>query len=74
MLRVLTLGQYLIECRRPLGPAAPELANLLKQADVLVNLTGATVLRDEHLAVPIRIYLETDPVLPQLEVRRVLKP
>src|SRR5262249_22683606 len=30
--------------------------------------TGATVLRDEHLRVPVRIFLETDPVLPQIEV------
>jgi hypothetical protein len=40
----------------------------LASADALVNLTGATVLREEHLAVPVRIYLETDPVAPQVEV------
>ena len=39
-----------------------------KRADALVNLCGATVLRDEHLRVPVRIYLETDPVRPQIEV------
>lgn len=50
------------------GRSEPELAALIRRADALVNLTGATVLRDEHLAVPVRIYLETDPVLPQLEV------
>jgi hypothetical protein len=43
-------------------------ADLLERAAALVNLTGATVLREEHLRVPIRIYLETDPVLPQIEV------
>ena len=48
------------------GPASP--ADLLREADALVNLTGATVLREEHLAVPVRIYLETDPVAPQVEV------
>jgi hypothetical protein len=42
--------------------------DLLRRADALVNLTGATVLRQEHLSVPVRIYLETDPVLPQIEV------
>jgi hypothetical protein len=40
----------------------------LAGADALVNLTGATVLRDRHLEVPVRIYLETDPVAPQVEV------
>lgn len=33
-----------------------------------MNLSGATVLRDEYLKTPVRIYLETDPVLPQIEV------
>lgn len=41
---------------------------VLERADILINLTGATVLRDEHLRVPFRIYLETDPVLPQIQV------
>jgi len=53
---------------RVFGLSAPELGRLLERADVLVNLTGATVLRDEHRRVPVRIYLETDPVLPQIEV------
>jgi hypothetical protein len=52
----------------PLGPAGQRLDELLAGADVLVNLTGGTVLRERHLRVPVRIYLETDPVLPQIEV------
>ena len=53
---------------RVFGRSAPELDRLFEQADALVNLTGSTVLRAEHLRVPVRIYLETDPVLPQIEV------
>jgi hypothetical protein len=53
---------------RTYGLSELEVARLIERADVLVNLTGATVLRDEHLRVPVRIYLETDPVLPQIEV------
>jgi len=52
------------------GPAAGELERLFAGADALVNLTGSTWLRDEHLSVPVRIYLETDPVLRQIEVAR----
>jgi hypothetical protein len=33
-------------------------------------VTGSTVLRPEHLQVPIRVYLETDPVLPQIEIAK----
>lgn len=53
---------------RVFGRSASGLRRLFERADVLVNLTGATVLRDEHRGVPVRIYLETDPVLPQIEV------
>src|SRR4029453_15117513 len=50
------------------GLSTSGLDRLLERADALVNLTGATVLRDQHCRVPVRIYLETDPVLPQIEV------
>lgn len=53
---------------RTFGLSASQLARLWERADLLVNLTGSTELRDEHLRVPVRIYLETDPVLPQIEV------
>ena len=50
------------------GASVAQLNRALSAADLLVNLTGATVLRDEHVDVPIRVYLETDPVAPQVEV------
>jgi hypothetical protein len=50
------------------GMAEPVLARVLATADALINLSGATVLREPHLQVPVRIYLETDPVLAQIEV------
>jgi hypothetical protein len=53
---------------RTFGLSEPELTRLLEQADALINLSSATMLREEHLRVPIRIYLETDPVAPQLGV------
>jgi hypothetical protein len=52
------------------GLSESAVSDLYERADVLVNLTGATVLREEHLRVPVRIYLETDPFLPQIEVAR----
>ncbi len=50
------------------GLSAARLSKVIRAADALLNLTGATVLREEHLSVPVRIYLETDPVRPQIEV------
>ncbi|MFL5822336.1 MAG: glycosyltransferase [Solirubrobacteraceae bacterium] len=70
-MRWLGLGErwvYVSAAGEPLGPAADRLEELLAGADALVNLTGGTVLRERHLQVPVRIYLETDPVLPQIEV------
>jgi len=52
------------------GPGASSFAELLAGTDLLLNVTGASVLREEHMAVPIRLYLETDPVLPQIEVAK----
>jgi hypothetical protein len=50
------------------GMTREALDEAVAAADVLVNLSGATVLKQAHLAVPVRIYLETDPVTPQLEI------
>jgi hypothetical protein len=52
------------------GPAAGALPELFATADALVNVTGATVLRDEYLRTPVRIFLETDPFAPEVEVVR----
>jgi hypothetical protein len=59
---------YVAPDRTVHGTSATALERALAAADVLVNLTGATVLRAEHVGVPIRVYLETDPVAPQIEV------
>jgi hypothetical protein len=53
---------------RTFGLSESAFSKLFDRADVLVNVTGATVLREEHLRVPARVYLETDPALSQIEV------
>jgi hypothetical protein len=53
---------------RVFGLTDRELADLYGQADILLNLTGSCHLRDRQLNVPVRVYLETDPVLPQIEM------
>ena len=45
-----------------------QLSNIFDGADAIINLTGSTKIRDLHLRVPVRIYLETDPGAPQIEV------
>jgi hypothetical protein len=40
---------------------------LLKESDALVNLCGATRLREEHMACPVRIMIDTDPVYEQIK-------
>ena len=52
------------------GLSESQFHQLFEQADALINLTGSTVLRDEHLGVPVRIYLETDPGLPEIEIAK----
>ena len=40
---------------------------LYAEAEALINLCGATRLRDEHLACPVRIMIDTDPVYEQIK-------
>ena len=48
------------------GMSREGLDQLLREADALVNLCGAAVLREEHMRCPVRIYLQTDPVHDQV--------
>src|SRR5688572_13017751 len=50
------------------GLSEVQLKDVLGSADVLINVTGSTELGEKHLGVPIRVYLETDPCAPQIEV------
>jgi hypothetical protein len=50
------------------GTSEERLRAELDRADALVNVSAVTVLGDEHMQVPVRIYLETDPVLAQIEI------
>jgi hypothetical protein len=53
---------------RTFGLSQSRVARLFEEADALINITGSTVLRPEHQRVPVRIYLETDPVESQIEI------
>jgi hypothetical protein len=48
------------------GLSGSALDTLYRGCDVLINLTGGTDLRDEHLAAPLRVYIQTDPVTAEL--------
>jgi hypothetical protein len=49
------------------GLSRPRISALYRDADALINLCGATRLREEHLACPIRIMIDTDPVYEQIK-------
>ena len=49
------------------GMTRERVFDLLKGADALINLCGATRLRDEHMACPVRIMVDTDPVYEQIK-------
>jgi hypothetical protein len=50
------------------GLSELQVKDLYARADAIVNLFGGTILRDEHMKCPIRIYLETDPVVHQIRI------
>jgi hypothetical protein len=50
------------------GLSRDQLLRLYREADALLNLCGATRLREEHFHCPVRIYVETDPVYEQIKL------
>jgi hypothetical protein len=50
------------------GLTSPALDALYRGCDALLNVSGATDLREEHLAAPLRVYLQTDPVTSELRL------
>jgi hypothetical protein len=50
------------------GLSELQVKELYARADAIVNLFGGTILSDEQMRCPIRIYLETDPVVHQLRI------
>jgi hypothetical protein len=50
------------------GRSARRLEELYRSCDALLNVVGATDLREEHLAAPFRVYVQTDPVIAELRL------
>jgi len=50
------------------GASEERLKAELARADALINISGVTVLGEEHMRIPVRIYVESDPVLAQIEI------
>lgn len=48
----------------------PGLVRLYKEADIVINLCGSQWLKDEHLAASCIIYLQTDPVVDQINLAK----
>ncbi len=52
------------------GLTEQELDRLYVSCDALLNIVGATDLREEHLKAPFRVYVECDPVGAQLQLAK----
>jgi hypothetical protein len=52
------------------GMSEEEILKLYREADAFLNVTGAQEIREEHLACPRRIYVESDPFASQVKVAR----
>ena len=50
------------------GITSAKLDELYRTCDALLNVVGATDLRDEHLAARFRVYVECDPVIAELQL------
>jgi hypothetical protein len=52
------------------GCSEERLSAVLASADVVANITGIAVLSEPLMAIPARFYVETDPVLPEIEIAK----
>ena len=50
------------------GMSHAAIADLYRSCDALLNIVGATDLREEHMLAPLRVYVETDPVTAELRL------
>ncbi|MDR3569193.1 MAG: hypothetical protein P4L43_14280 [Syntrophobacteraceae bacterium] len=50
------------------GMSEAQLARLYREADAFLNVTASQELREEHMAIPKRIYVESDPFNVQVKV------
>jgi hypothetical protein len=50
------------------GMTENQILDLYKEADAFLNVTGAQEIREEHMACPRRIYVESDPFASQAKV------
>jgi hypothetical protein len=50
------------------GMTEAQILQLYREADAFLNVTGAQEIREEHLACPRRIYVESDPFASQVKV------
>ena len=50
------------------GMSEVEILQLYREADAFLNVTASQELRDEHMAIPRRIYVESDPFAVQIKV------
>jgi hypothetical protein len=50
------------------GMSPARLHELYRSCDALLNVVGATDLREEHMAAPLRVYIECDPVTAELRL------
>lgn len=50
------------------GLSDSQINDLYRDCDALLNIVGATDLREEHMAAPLRIYVQTDPVTAELRL------
>ena len=50
------------------GMSEDQIRRLYREADAFLNVTGSQEIREEHLACPRRIYVETDPFSEQIHI------
>ena len=49
------------------GMSLQELIDICKTADIFINISASTLMRDEYLAIPKRVLIDSDPMFTQIQ-------
>ncbi|MDQ3073043.1 MAG: hypothetical protein M3Q97_07265 [Bacteroidota bacterium] len=55
---------------RIFGMSSHKLKEVVETADVFINVSASTILRDEYLKIPVKILIDTDPMFTQFQYHK----
>ncbi len=62
-----------VAANKVFGMSEQKLKEVITTADVFINVSASTILREEYLKIPVKILVDTDPMFTQYQYHKTLK-